>query len=761
MGNLYAVIGVPELDTPTSFALALGQNIVTAPHAGLLSFINRSPSGHIDMVVDPVNARVPTFELGLNDNADWARQMAEHSSAPVVLLMSTRALVVVRYRSADLYLRDPEALMQNFELFIAAQDDISGIGDERLEDCRIDPSQLLYLEADRGFMFAAQGYMGFTGSGALSTLLSADRNTGWGPWHESGHQRQLDPFTWSQGSGMTEVTVNLYSMAAQEMFDGRAGRLDEVYPATRAYLQNPHRNYHTLANVFHKLAMLWQLRLTFGKSFYPQAHQLYRLMPDQPQNDDDKVQRFIVETSLLTGLDLTPFFDRWGLYATPRTLIGLGHLPVLSEPLWETDATHSFPLPLPRPDYIPLLAYLTANTRMVAFSANAFQLSIASEWLTPYRFEISVNEQTVAAVDDGVGENCTVFADYIEVPVTLTGQDKIDIFVVLGSHRHALLTSSRFHYLFNIQLASLFTDRARTQLDPDITQADLDLLFAELQQWIVDPALFDLFHRAQGLLLVTTFRTVSITENSVTVTLAGEAYKNHDYQIGTRTRGFAELIKGVPLFSSLIAGVWRWIGVYDTTSEVMVRVIMNAGHEYILFSGTVAQDLIARPIAALFTDDSMTALLPHVVQATLDPLWITVRGNFSLAPRNRARLLEKLGMAQCLLLLPTIERVEEASNGLSVYFSNDDFKNFIYFLRMNGAYVSEVNKGQNYYSSLNDRHWRTTVNIGSEDRCRIDVMFEGERYPLYQSPETTRVAESAEDTDKAMTLCGADVWLLS
>ncbi len=47
---------------------------------------------------------------------------------------------------------------------------------------------------------------------------------GWGPWHEAGHQRQQ---TW-KWSGLTEVTVNIYSMAVQrafwESFTFRSGR---------------------------------------------------------------------------------------------------------------------------------------------------------------------------------------------------------------------------------------------------------------------------------------------------------------------------------------------------------------------------------------------------------------------------------------------------------------------------------------------------------------------------------------------------------
>lgn len=754
--NLYAVIGVPELDTPTTFALAPGANIVTATNSGLLSFINHNSTGHVDVLVSPINARVPTFQLGLNDNADWARQMTEYRTAPVVLLLSTRAVIVVRYRSAELYLSDPETLMQNFELFIHAQDEISGLGED-LEDCRLDPNTLFYLEADRGFMFATHGYMGFNGGSALSALLSTDRSRGWGPWHESGHQRQVEPFTWRLGSGMTEVTVNLYSMAAQETFDGRAGRLDGVYPVTKAYLQQPHRNYNTISDAFHKLPMLWQLRLTFGTSFYPRLHQLYRLMPNKPRQENDKVQRFIVETSLLANVDLTPFFDRWGLYATRQTLIRVEHLPTLTQPLWDTDTETEFPLPLA--DYIPVLTYLSSNVRMAGVSDASFQFVISRAWLQPYRYEVSINGQTVASVDKGVGENCVLFDEdtttYVLVPIALGRKDKVEVFVVLESALHALFTSSRHHSALSSRLERLFTDSDHTQLNPTVTQPALDALFTDLQQLAVDPGLFNLFHRAQGLLLAATFRSVSITENAVAVTLPGQAYADYDYKIETHTRVFAELNHGVPVLSTLINGVWRWTGIFDNAAEILLRVVMNDGHVYVLFAGTLAEDLIYRPLRDLFTDDSLTALRPDVVQTSIDPLWATINGDFRLSLHNRARLIETLSTAQQLLLRPTIDRVEESADGLSVYFSSDDFKNFVYVLRKNDVYASDVSQGRPHYSSVAGRHWRTRVNIGSGDHCRVDVIIDTLAYLLYESSETNGSDQGVlNEQTLAVTDCG-------
>ncbi|MCP1065576.1 hypothetical protein M5G07_08910 [Serratia symbiotica] len=44
-------------------------------------------------------------------------------------------------------------------------------------------------------------------------------------------------------------------------------------------------------------------------------------MPEnqQPKSSDAKVQRFILEISCLSGYDLTPFYEKWGLPLTQDT----------------------------------------------------------------------------------------------------------------------------------------------------------------------------------------------------------------------------------------------------------------------------------------------------------------------------------------------------------------------------------------------------------------------------------------------------------
>lgn len=762
LGNLFAVVGVPSLDMPdipAELALSLGQNVIIAAHAGLLSFINRNEFGGINVSVvvkGPQRAHLPFFQLGVHDNSDWFAQMHAYPEAPVVALTSKRAIIVVRYHSAEVHLRDPVELMLTFDRFIAAQDAISGIGDPTLEDCKLDPNKLLYIEADNGYMFAANGFMGFKGDYAMQALLSNNLAHAWGPWHESGHQRQLSAMSWGKGSGMVETMVNLYSLAAQEALEGRASRLDENYPAVKAYLQQSHRDYDALNDHFLKLAMLWQLNLVFGRVFYPQLHQMYRRLPE-PVKEAEKKQKFIRETSLLAGIDLTPFFDRWGVYATSHTLASLEHLPLLTEPLWETDDTHVISLPLPQPDYLPVLAYLEANMSLPSMTGTSFLLRLTPKWLRPYRYEISVDGQAVASVDNGVGEHCAVvegdtFAQ-ITVPVALGPKGKVEVHAVLEGNRHRILVGGRSHSSLASRLDALFVDADCTVIKPGTTQDDITRLFTDLNRSAVDERMFERFHRAQMLLLKTTVHFMALSHAAISVFLIDDAFRQYDYElIGDQT--IASLVHGVPQLSTLAGHVWKFQGAYDHDKDMRVCVTMNGGHRYVLFSADYAENGMIHLVRSLFTNDKMTALKPGVGQESIDSRRFEIAGSFKLSRHGRALSLQYLDIAQALIFRTTIDRVE-TSDGINVHFADDQFKRETYHLFLNGVYISEIAKGYPAYSGLNGRHWRTDASVGDQDIWVIYALYNQEWYPVMSNAGSGGIRSAAASPEADfITQCG-------
>ncbi|MCF8982521.1 peptidase M60-like domain protein [Pseudomonas syringae] len=754
MNLVSAVIGVPELETPTSYPLQRGLNVLVATNTGLLGFTNLDPLGHVVLDITGQYNHVPFFRMDMT-NLEWEQQMAHYSQAPVVLLTSPRAIVVVRYQSAQLYLTNPVKLMGNFDDAIRAQDGISGLIDYGTTEWALDPSKHFYVEADRLYMFATDGHMGFNGSAALARLLSTAPEDGWGPWHESGHQRQLSPMTWGTGTGMTEVTVNLYSMAAQEFFFDRATGADSSYLPMKEYLASSLREYDNIKEAGHKLVMLWQLRLSFGTSFYPQLHQRYRLMHNPPTVSDDKAQRFIVETSLLSHLNLAEFFDRWGLYPNPETLNQIADLPALTQAIWENDAEMTIPVALPLTTYIPELAHILSSVH--ATFQDRIKFTVAEQWYTPYRYEIMLNGTLVAWTDNGECVGCEARIEegvaYVEADTPISEGDEASVKVFAGGKLYtAASTASRPILLFNIK--ALFTDDRCAELRPGITQPRLDVLFFNLEEAKTDEPHGRLLNRAQRLLLQKTISSVIVSSGLVQVTFEDEAFKSHDYTIIFGAPPYATLEKGYPNGSELVENTWIRPGGVGH-QEVTITAAGGIGKTYTLFSGNVEQAKIALPVRQLFTDSTMTQLVAGVDQASVDALYMTVNGNPLISVTNRAAYRSYLAIAQSLLLRQTVTRVVRTDDLLEVYFEGDTFKKHNYKLFVNDLYASEITQGKAYYSSVSNRVWTSSEKFEGNDHCKVNVEYQGVLTTLYESDAADAMTASALQENDA-TQCGLE-----
>ncbi|RHW06803.1 wall-associated protein [Bacillus cereus] len=90
---------------------------------------------------------------------------------------------------------------------------------------------------------------------------------------------------------------------------------------------------------FEKLVMFWQLDLAYGEHFYPNLHQMYRLLPESemPASDEDKKQMFIYMASKAAKQNLVPFFKKWGLGPNDevRGKIENLNLPKLEKEIWK------------------------------------------------------------------------------------------------------------------------------------------------------------------------------------------------------------------------------------------------------------------------------------------------------------------------------------------------------------------------------------------------------------------------------------------
>ncbi|PGM31140.1 hypothetical protein CN941_27540 [Bacillus cereus] len=355
--KIRAIIGTHQYDKEwgKEIELSPGTNKISSPNGGLLGLDNHQSTGTVKVKITQGGSPVPFFELGKHTKEDWIAMMDKYPDAHAVQLKSEKAVLTVTRDSAKKYIvnQDPIPLLKKYDAMIQAQDKISGLSETNSNPLHRSTKRIwAFVEnpnkQDWGMYASLDGAVFTTAGEAIKSTL--DINTfGWGQMHEAGHARQQHPWIWNDIRGMTEVTVNLYSLAAQkQLFPNQQTRLEKEgdYDRAFAYLKQTDKDYKNIDDLFVKLVMIWQLHLAYGEDFYPNLHKLYRELPNEqlPQTDEEKIQAFIYNTSKVAKQNLLPFFDQWGLKATPETRQKVEALnnPTLVAPIWE--ATDSKPV---------------------------------------------------------------------------------------------------------------------------------------------------------------------------------------------------------------------------------------------------------------------------------------------------------------------------------------------------------------------------------------------------------------------------------
>ncbi len=328
-----------EKEEPKQFNLNPGENKISSSNGGLLYFYNYHNTGEVVAKVKKGGTPNPLFILGKHTTKDWKRMLAENPDPYAIEMKGENSLLTMHPETVAEHLKqeDPAALLKKHDEIINIEHKISGLSKDGAGVANQGKHSIHFVEDwyTDNYMYATY-YRTAYSKGNLESVLNLEEltNDGWGPWHEVGHQHQQDTWLWD---GLGEVTVNIYSLAVQTTF-GHKTRLEQEgrYEAAFAYLGKP--DAQEKMNVFEKLVMFWQLHLAYGDQFYPNLHQMYRLLHDTelPKSDEEKKQMFIYMTSKVAGQNLIPFFDKWGLFANDvtREKIEKLNLPKLEKEIW-------------------------------------------------------------------------------------------------------------------------------------------------------------------------------------------------------------------------------------------------------------------------------------------------------------------------------------------------------------------------------------------------------------------------------------------
>ncbi len=305
---------------PKEVQLVNGDNIITDDLGGLLylRFSATTPSGSkVKVRFMEGQKPVPFYVLGKTTHADWLKALDQLNDVPDVQLVSNRVMMVASRTNALAYKQeDQDQVLRIADRVINIEDSISGLDGQTAAD-KVNIHKYLMTETDNSdYYMVATWYRTAFFSNTLAAVMTVNGlgRDGWGPWHELGHMHQQGAWTWST---LTEVTVNVYSLAVERAFGLTPSRLkkDNVWTKMDTYLAlaDADRDFNgSRADVWVRLCMFHQLWLAYGDSFYQQLHRQTRQEKPSLANDAAKMRYFMLKACTISGKNLSAFFRKWG-----------------------------------------------------------------------------------------------------------------------------------------------------------------------------------------------------------------------------------------------------------------------------------------------------------------------------------------------------------------------------------------------------------------------------------------------------------------
>lgn len=302
-----------------------GINKITSPYGGLVYLIptKSTPSKTATVTIDG-GYQAPYFVLGKTSLSDWKNTIRNYP-APWAELQSERMIMTVP-SSFIKNLDNPDEVLEKWDEMFAQFDDIVGLKPETNEPHKSVNLPFRFVgdkQISAGFMHAGYPIMFYNEFSARDAVTVEGITTlaGWGWWHETGHEYQQHPWTWG---AITEATVNLFSLRAQDHFNSSSRLLMKrsdgttVYDKAFAYLSKPDagKNFNSdQIDVWSRLVMFRQLQMAYGWDFYSELFTDVRDLPeaDIPKDEQGEIDLFVTKAAEIAGHNLLEFFDKWGL----------------------------------------------------------------------------------------------------------------------------------------------------------------------------------------------------------------------------------------------------------------------------------------------------------------------------------------------------------------------------------------------------------------------------------------------------------------
>lgn len=276
--------------------------------------------GEIDVTISG-GIPAPLFQLGKTTNAEW-KKIREYP-APWAEIGSDKLIITVPSEAIRDY-DNPHDLMVYWDQVMDACADLATIPTERPSAERI----VLDAQISAGYLHAGYPIMGpLSTTKELLDLETLKTKGNWGYYHEIGHNHQKKEWTWD---GLTEVTVNLFTMYALDTLNPESRRHNAILPEnivkrTADFVAGKNRG-----DPFTQLIPYIELKNSFGWQPFKQVFAEYREMPekDRPKSLQERKDQWLIRMSKATGRNLGPFYDFWALGASEAAKNEVSHLPV-------------------------------------------------------------------------------------------------------------------------------------------------------------------------------------------------------------------------------------------------------------------------------------------------------------------------------------------------------------------------------------------------------------------------------------------------
>lgn len=263
----------------------------------------------------------PRFVLGKTTPAQWQKERGY--KAPWAEIAGKHVILTVPTSNA-IQLEDPTAVAKFWDGVLDLDGELDGRGTFAKPE-RIVPDR----EISVGYMHAGYPIMTWMDVVPMSLdPVKLKKEGSWGHYHELGHNRQEEAWTFD---GTGEVTNNLYSLWNMQKINGQGiwTRLDKEKAKVAAYVTAGKPFDKWKDDPFMALSMYAQLIDAFGWDKLKEVFRSYeKAKPEElPKTDDEKRDQWMVRYSKAVGRNLGPFFVAWGVPTSEAARKEIADLP--------------------------------------------------------------------------------------------------------------------------------------------------------------------------------------------------------------------------------------------------------------------------------------------------------------------------------------------------------------------------------------------------------------------------------------------------